>query len=300
MRTGQPGIAPERQVIETYDINDYKEKTDLTHGKLVTVFYASLRAYRDIMRLEQARFGLRRAIEAITEVTAEAGVPHPDIITESGRAVVAYYSVLVINILDINRFESRTNISEIEIHKESPALLRNLHELSKSLGDLNIPLLIRTAPHWDQAPVVLLELCRQLKIEAVHVNEEYGINEQARDRAVQQHLRQQGVNLRSCLDQLFFAPGSVLTQSGGYFQVFSQFRKVCYQRLATALPACRPLPAGWRSSGACRRWTRPASTACRPSGCTRPPPRLITRPPRSGARSRASSRRRCGGFRKPS
>lgn len=49
--------------------------------------------------------------------------------------------------------------------------------------------------------------------------------------------------LHSHLDQLFFAPGSVLTQSGGYFQVFSQFRKVCYQRLATALPACRPLPA---------------------------------------------------------
>ncbi len=68
LRTGQPGQAPEEQVIKTYDINDYKEKTDLTHGKLVTVFYASLRAYRDIMRLEQARTGLRRAIEAITEV----------------------------------------------------------------------------------------------------------------------------------------------------------------------------------------------------------------------------------------
>ena len=25
--------------------------------------------------------------------------------------------------------------------------------------------------------------------------------------------------------------------------MFSQFRKVCYQRLATALPACQPLPA---------------------------------------------------------
>ena len=36
-------------------------------------------------------------IEAISEVTAEAGVPHPDIITESGSAIVAYYSVLVIN-----------------------------------------------------------------------------------------------------------------------------------------------------------------------------------------------------------
>ncbi|MFO1483065.1 MAG: biosynthetic arginine decarboxylase [Verrucomicrobiaceae bacterium] len=65
-------------------------------------------------------------IEAISEVTAEAGVPHPDIITESGRAVVAYYSVLVINILDINRFEP---CDEVEINKDAPALLRNLNEL---------------------------------------------------------------------------------------------------------------------------------------------------------------------------
>ncbi len=68
-------------------------------------------------------------IEAITEVTAEAGVPHPDLITESGRAIVAYYSVLIINILDINRFEPREGISEVELDKDAPALLRNLHEL---------------------------------------------------------------------------------------------------------------------------------------------------------------------------
>jgi arginine decarboxylase len=65
-------------------------------------------------------------IEAISEVTGEAGVPHPDIITESGRAVVAYYSVLVINILDINRFESG---GQVAVDDNSPALLRNLAEL---------------------------------------------------------------------------------------------------------------------------------------------------------------------------
>ena len=68
-------------------------------------------------------------IEAITEITAEAGVPHPDIITESGRAIVAYYSVLVINILDINRTESREDVPDIELSKDAPALLKNLIEL---------------------------------------------------------------------------------------------------------------------------------------------------------------------------
>jgi arginine decarboxylase len=65
-------------------------------------------------------------IEAIAEVTDEAGVAHPDIITESGRAVVAYYSVLVINVLDINRYEA-TGIKRLP--KGAPALLKNIFDL---------------------------------------------------------------------------------------------------------------------------------------------------------------------------
>ena len=34
LRTGQPGQAPEREVITRYDINDYKHKTELTAQKL--------------------------------------------------------------------------------------------------------------------------------------------------------------------------------------------------------------------------------------------------------------------------
>ncbi len=36
LRTGQPGQAPERDVILGYDINDYKFKTELTSQKLFT------------------------------------------------------------------------------------------------------------------------------------------------------------------------------------------------------------------------------------------------------------------------
>lgn len=121
--------------------------------------------------------------------------------------------------------------------------LRNLSALQQQLARLNVPLLVRHADTWQQVPAVLGEICQSLQIRAVHLNEEYGVHESRRDLACREHLAQHGVALHSHLDQLFFAPGSVLTQSGGYFQVFSQFRKVCYQRLASALPACRPLPA---------------------------------------------------------
>ncbi|MBO0492068.1 deoxyribodipyrimidine photo-lyase [Pseudomonas sp. Marseille-Q1929] len=118
--------------------------------------------------------------------------------------------------------------------------LRNLRELSTTLGQLNIPLLIRHAATWDQAPAVLSELCRELSVESVHVNEEYGIHESRRDAAVATALEADGVTFHSYLDQLFFQPGSVLTKTGTYFQVFSQFRKVCYSRLHSALPHLVP------------------------------------------------------------
>lgn len=114
--------------------------------------------------------------------------------------------------------------------------LRNLATLSDSLQALNIPLLIRTADTWDQAPAVLLELCQQHGIEAVHANQEYGINETRRDEAAAKALEAQGIEFHSYLDQLLFQPGSVLTQSGTYFQVFSQFRRICYNHLHRALP----------------------------------------------------------------
>ena len=131
-------------------------------------------------------------------------------------------------------------------HDDAPAKvdfwLRNLRELQTALGKLNIPLLIRQADTWDKAPKVLLELCQQLGIEALHCNDEYGVNESARDQAVAKTLEKAGISFHNYLDQLLLQPGSVLTKSGTYFQIFSQFKKVCYDRLRSSLPRVLPRP----------------------------------------------------------
>lgn len=51
LRTGQPGYAPESEVIRNYDINDYKEKTELTAQKFQTLMYGGLRNYRDLKQM---------------------------------------------------------------------------------------------------------------------------------------------------------------------------------------------------------------------------------------------------------
>src|SRR5690349_10266366 len=48
LRTGQPGQAPELEVIRDYDINDYKTKAELTQTRLVTTLIAAIRSYEQL------------------------------------------------------------------------------------------------------------------------------------------------------------------------------------------------------------------------------------------------------------
>ncbi len=68
LRTGQPGQAPERQVVTRYDINDYKEKTELTAQKLFTVVYTALSSYRALTSLDANRRGLAKVIDASASI----------------------------------------------------------------------------------------------------------------------------------------------------------------------------------------------------------------------------------------
>ena len=68
LRTGQPGSAPERDVIVQYDINDYKAKTELTEARLFTTVVAALRGYRHLASLEASKLGLRKVIDAASSL----------------------------------------------------------------------------------------------------------------------------------------------------------------------------------------------------------------------------------------
>jgi response regulator RpfG family c-di-GMP phosphodiesterase len=58
LRTGQPGTAPEKEIIHDYDINDYKEKSELTIVKLYTALVASLRSYENIQAIKKLNIEL--------------------------------------------------------------------------------------------------------------------------------------------------------------------------------------------------------------------------------------------------
>jgi arginine decarboxylase len=74
-------------------------------------------------------------VATIQDACEQAGVPHPDIITESGRALVAHHSVLVFNILDVN--EVLTGQAPPKVDKKDPPVIRSLTETWRSISRKN-------------------------------------------------------------------------------------------------------------------------------------------------------------------
>ena len=52
IRTGQPGYAPEKEVINKYEINNYLEKTNLDSTRFYTTIVVALRSYQDLINLQ--------------------------------------------------------------------------------------------------------------------------------------------------------------------------------------------------------------------------------------------------------
>ncbi|HEB90395.1 MAG TPA: biosynthetic arginine decarboxylase [Deltaproteobacteria bacterium] len=70
-------------------------------------------------------------IFAAQQTCSEASVPAPDIITESGRAMVAYHSILVFDVIGVNRDHSPR-----ELEPCGPADHSVLHSLAETVGNI--------------------------------------------------------------------------------------------------------------------------------------------------------------------
>jgi response regulator RpfG family c-di-GMP phosphodiesterase len=68
IRTGQPGAAPERYVIDNFDIDGYHDKTDLTAQRLYTSVRSAIKSYRDLRIIDMNRIGLSHVLRATTNL----------------------------------------------------------------------------------------------------------------------------------------------------------------------------------------------------------------------------------------
>ncbi|MCB9838271.1 MAG: deoxyribodipyrimidine photo-lyase [Phycisphaeraceae bacterium] len=114
-------------------------------------------------------------------------------------------------------------------HDDSPnkidLIRRTLAELSAELAKKSIPLLIRAAPAFADAPEAIERLMREHACGALYFNRQYEINEARRDEAVSRRLESQGIRVHAFHDQVAVEPGAVLTGGDTFFRVFSPFAR---------------------------------------------------------------------------
>ena len=126
LRTGQPGSAPEHEVIVKYRINDYKEKTDLSSAKLFSCVITAVRSFQDLMKLEHSQQGLRKVIQATNSMTAMKSI-----------------GVFLNGIIDNLSYLVSADTNTVPTVAASGFIIAcrdaNNHQLLSSTGDITVP-----------------------------------------------------------------------------------------------------------------------------------------------------------------
>jgi deoxyribodipyrimidine photo-lyase len=104
----------------------------------------------------------------------------------------------------------------------------SLCELDARLRAWGAYLIVRHGRAADE----IVRLATELDAESVFANHDYEPQAIARDREVQQRLREDGRSLQTFKDQVIFEKDEVLTQAGGAFSVFTPYKNAWLKRLA--------------------------------------------------------------------
>lgn len=130
------------------------------------------------------------------------------------------------------------------MHDDAPIkidfYLRQLLVLKQQLSELNIPLLIERIDLWSEIPQKLIALCQKHQVKCVHANFENGWNEQQRDLQVETHLVSSQITWQSYTDRTIFPLQSIRNKTDQPYQIFTSFKKNCYEQLSISLP--QPFP----------------------------------------------------------
>jgi len=70
------------------------------------------------------------------EICEEENLPHPNIISESGRAMTAYHSMLVFDVLDVASFPDLDH--DLTIEDDTPTVVEDMHYVWKQASNKNI------------------------------------------------------------------------------------------------------------------------------------------------------------------
>jgi deoxyribodipyrimidine photo-lyase len=110
---------------------------------------------------------------------------------------------------------------------------RNLTCLRSELEKINVPLFVRNVAKFTDVAADMLLLAGELASVAVYANREYAFDEQRRDEAVTRQLDTLDIPLYIYNDATMLPPGSVRTQNGQPYKVYTPFRRALLNTLGS-------------------------------------------------------------------
>lgn len=75
----------------------------------------------------------KNIVHALADVCAEKHLPHPDILTESGRALTAHHAVLITNVVECEQAPGRDSVPPAQ--PEDPLIIRDMWEAYESISN---------------------------------------------------------------------------------------------------------------------------------------------------------------------
>ena len=119
--------------------------------------------------------------------------------------------------------------SQMKLHNEASCkiefIIENLKSLEKSLNELNIPLTIIDSDGMNHDPSIILNFVNERTITNVYWNNQFGIDEESRDKELQELLKINNINFSTYDAQVLFPAGTFKTGEGKPYSVFTPFKK---------------------------------------------------------------------------
>ena len=104
-------------------------------------------------------------------------------------------------------------------------LIQHLFSLEKTLTSLNVPLTIIQSNGFEEDSILLKKYCIDRSVKKVFWNNQFGEDENLRDKQVLEALEFNKILVKTFHDQVIYKPGSLKTGQGNPYAVFTPFKR---------------------------------------------------------------------------
>ena len=119
--------------------------------------------------------------------------------------------------------------NQLELHNEANSkiefIIENLKSLEQSLNKINIPLTVFSSDGFNEDHKKILNLLNERSITDIYWNNQFGIDEESRDKKVEELLTHNNIKFFSYDSQTLFPAGTFKTGEGKPYSVFTPFKK---------------------------------------------------------------------------